>query len=130
MPKIKCEHGHPVHVSTPDFLSGLTVNQLRYAGERIDAMLEKIDDQPRRTVWRVSSGGSVCANFREEDYEKAADHLLSIYKEKFMEEAARFIESPGNIYHFKEELPEIEPERCSQHEYDTEWFPPVKATQE
>jgi len=124
--EFKCWQGHAINVSTPDFLSGLSVDQLRYAGRAIKSMLEKIDDQQRRTVWRVSCGGSVSGNFREEDYEKAADYFLQIYKEKFMKEAADFVANPGNIYHFNEEIPAIEPERCSQHEYDTEWFPPAK----
>ncbi|MBL4833606.1 MAG: hypothetical protein JKY26_06480 [Pseudomonas sp.] len=127
MPEIKCEHGHPVHVSTPDFLAGLTVDQLRYAGERIEETLKKVDEQKKRIVWRVSKSGWVDGNYREEEFEKAADHLVRIFKEAFVKEAAGFVKDRCPVRFFKDSIPEIVPEIVSQHEYDTEWFPPAKS---
>ena len=52
-----------------------------------------------------------------------SDHLLQIYKERFMSEAADWIEKPRGYLNFERDLPHITPESVSQIEYDTEWFP-------
>lgn len=63
------------------------------------------------------------ANYREEEYEAAADHVLSIYKEAFIQEAKDFIEEPYGTIRFEREIPHIAVELTTQVEYDTEWFP-------
>ena len=63
------------------------------------------------------------ASYREDHYEKAADHLLRIYKERFISEAAEWLEKPRGHLNFERDLPHITPERVSQFEYNTEWFP-------
>lgn len=130
MPEIKCEHGHVMSVGTDEWLKHLTVDQLRYAGDQIESKLKKIDEQKKRIVWRVSRGGYIDGNYREEEFEKAADHLVRIFKEEFMKEARDFLENGGPVRLFKNEIPDVTPELVSQHEYDTEWFPPANPPQE
>lgn len=110
-------------VGTDQWVSTLTIDQMRYACETMGKKIKAIEDAPKRTVWRVCRGGLCEANYREDDYEKAADHLLRIYKERFMSEAADWIEKPRGYLNFERDLPHITPERVSQPEYDTEWFP-------
>ena len=123
MPVIKCHHGCSLHVSTPEWVATLTIDQLRYAREAMDAKIKAVEESPKRTVWRVCIGVISEANYREDDFEKAADHLLRIFKSRFMREAADWIEKPYGYLNFERNLPHITPELVSQIEYDTEWFP-------
>ena len=123
MPEIKCHHGCSMSVGTDQWVATLTIDQMRYACEAMGEKIKAIEDSPKRTVWRVCRGGYCEANYREEDYEKAAEHLLRIYKERFMSEAADWLEKPRGYLNFERDLPHITPERVSQPEYDTEWFP-------
>ena len=123
MPEIKCEYGHTQSIGTDAWVATLTLDQMRYACEAMGEKIKAAEEAPKRTVWRVCRGGFCEANHREEDYEKAADHLLRIYKERFMSEAADWIEKPRGYLNFERDLPHITPERVSQPEYDTEWFP-------
>lgn len=123
MPEIKCHHGCSMSVGTDEWVSTLTIDQIRYAKEQMDKKIKAAEEAPKRTVWRVCRGSLCEANYREDEYEKAADHLLQIYKERFMSEAADWIEKPRGYLNFERELPHITPERVSQFEYNTEWFP-------
>lgn len=123
MPEIKCEHGHTMRVGTTEWISTLTLDQLRFAREQADAIIKAAEAQPKRTIWRVCQGGSVLGNYPEEHYEKAADQFLRIFKAKFMKEAAGYIEKPYGTLTFQRELPSIDIERVTQLEYETEWFP-------
>ena len=123
MPEIKCHHGCSMSVGTDEWVSTLTIDQIRYAKEQMDKKIKAAEEAPKRTVWRVCRGSLCEANYREDEYEKAADHLLQIYKERFMSEAAHWIEKPRGYLNFERELPHITPERVSQFEYNTEWFP-------
>ena len=123
MPEIKCHHGCSMSVGTDEWVSTLTIDQIRYAKEQMDKKIKAAEEAPKRTVWMVCRGGLCEANYREDEYEKAADHLLQIYKERFMSEAADWIEKPRGYLNFERDLPHITPERVSQIEYDTEWFP-------
>ena len=123
MPEIKCHHGCSMSVGTDEWVSTLTIDQIRYAKEQMDKKIKAAEEAPKRTVWRVCRGGLCEANYREDEYEKAADHLLQIYKERFMSEAADWIEKPRGYLNFERDLPHITPERVSQFEYETEWFP-------
>ena len=87
----------------------------------LDMGMEKME--PKRTVWRVCRGGVCEANYQEDQYEKAADHLLRIFKDRFMEEAVDYVKKPYGTETFRRELPSIEIERVTQFEYETEWFP-------
>ena len=123
MPVIKCHHGCSLHVSTPEWVATLTVDQLRCAREAMDAKIKAVEESQKRTVWRLCRGGACEANYREDDFEKAADHLLRIFKSRFMREADDWIEKPYGYLYFERNLPRITPELVSQIEYDTEWFP-------
>ena len=123
MPEIKCHHGCSMSVGTDQWVSTLTIDQMRYAREAMDNKIKAAEESPKRTVWRVCRGGLCEENYREEDYEKAADHLIRIYKERLMTEATDWIEKPYGYANFEKNLPHITPERVTQVEYDTEWFP-------
>lgn len=122
MPVIKCHLGHEQHISTDAWVDALTLDQMRYARDQMAEKIKSAEAQPKRTVWRVSNGSICEGNYREEDFEKAADHLLQIYKPKLMEEAPDWIEKPYGYLTFERQLPSLTPELVTQHEYDTEWF--------
>lgn len=124
MPEIKCEYGHVQRIGTDDWISQLTMDQLRYARQQMDDKIKAAEQAPRRTVWCVDDGITIDAWYREEDYEKAADHLVRIYKDAFIREAKDFKGGPGSVHDLKQSLPSIEPRRVTQLEYDNEWFPP------
>lgn len=123
MPEIKCEHGHTMRIGTNEWIGALTLDQMKYARDQMDEKIKAAEAQKKRCVWRVARGGVVEGNYREEDYEKAADHLMRIFKERFIEEAQGFIEMPFGTYRFQEEVPHIAVELVTQFEYETEWFP-------
>lgn len=123
MPEIKCAHGHATHVSTEEWIGLLTLDQMRYARDQMAEKIKAAEQQPKRIVWRVAIGGWVDGNYREEDFEKAADHLLRIFKDRFMREAKDFIGEPYGTFQFAREIPHIAVELVSQFEYETEWFP-------
>ena len=123
MPEIKSKHGSSMRIGTDQRVATLPIDQIRYACKAMGEKIKAADEAPKRTVWRVCRGGFCEANYREEDYEKATEHLLRIYKERFMSEAADWIEKPRGYLNFEQDLPHITPERVSQLEYDTEWFP-------
>lgn len=123
MPEIKCEHGHTQSISTDAWVAALSLDQLRYAREAMDKKIKAAEDSPKRTVWQVCRGGVVEANYREEDYSAAADHLVRIYKERFASEAADWIKKPFGSMNFERNVPSVSPALVTQFEYDTEWFP-------
>lgn len=123
MPEIKCEYGHVMNVGTPEWVAQLTLDQMRYAVGLMGEKIKAAEAQPKRTIWRVCCGGLALANYREDQYERAADHLLRIYKESFMEEAADYVNRPYGTETFRRSLPSIEIEGVTQFEYDNEWFP-------
>ena len=123
MPEIKCHHGCSMSIGTDKWVATLTIDQMRYAKEEMDKKIKAAEESPKRTVWRVCCGGLCEANYREEDYEKAADYMERIYKERLMSEAASWIKKPCGYVNFEQNLPHITPERVTQVEYDTEWFP-------
>ena len=91
MPEIKCEHGHKQSIGTDAWVATLTLDQLRYAREAMDKKIKAADESAKRTVWQVCRDGISEANYREEEYGKAADHLLRIYKEHLVSQAADWI---------------------------------------
>ena len=123
MPEITCEHGHKQSIGTDAWVAALTLDQMRYARDQMAEKIKAAEAQPKRTVWRVCNGSICEGNYREDDFEKAVDHLLRIYKSKFMEEALGWIEKPYGYLTFERQLPGITPELVTQFEYDTEWFP-------
>ncbi|WP_426618316.1 hypothetical protein ACP3TY_19915 [Pseudomonas rustica] len=123
MPEIKCEFGHVQRIGTDAWVATLTLDQMRYARDQMAEKISAAEAQPKRTVWRVSNGSICEGNYREEHFEQAADHLLRIYKAKFMEEAPGWLEKPSGYLTFERQLPSLTPELVTQHEYDTEWFP-------
>lgn len=127
MARATCDYGHEAQLSTTDWVAQMDVDQKRFALGLLEKEIKKIDEAPKRTVWRVCIGGACEGNYREEEYEKAADHLLRIFKDRFMEEARDFLAKPYGWMRFTEELPHVTPERVSQIEYETVWFPTAGA---
>lgn len=123
MPEIKCEYGHTQRISTDEWISQLSLDQLRYARQQMSDKIEKAEQAPRRTVWIVDDGTTVDGFYREDAFDQAADHLVRIYKDVFMREAKDFSGGPGSIHEFKRSIPSIEPRRVTQLEYENEWFP-------
>ncbi|WP_340052081.1 hypothetical protein [Pseudomonas proteolytica] len=123
MPEIECEFGHKQSIGTDAWVATLTLDQMKYARDQMAEKIKAAEAQPKRTVWRVSNGSICEGNYREEEFEKAADHLLRIYKAKFMDEAPCWIEKPYGYLIFERQLPSLSPELVTQLEYDTEWFP-------
>jgi hypothetical protein len=126
VPEFRCECGRSKHLGTDEWLKGLTLDQVRHAKTRADEIITRAEEASRRTVWVVNNGTYNDAFYREGEYEKAAEHLLRIFKEKFMPEAKDYSEKPYAPRRFAEEVPHIYPERVTQHEYDNEWFPEKK----
>ncbi len=54
-------------VGTDQWVSTLTIDQMRYACETMGEKIKAIEDAPKRTVWRVYRGGLCEANYREDD---------------------------------------------------------------
>lgn len=123
MPEITCHQGHTMRVSTDQWVETLTLDQMRYARDKMAEKIKAAEAQPKRCVWRVCRGGLAESNYREEDFEKAADHLLRIFKGHFAEEAKAFVDRHYGTLRFEREIPHIAVELVSQFEYDTEWFP-------
>lgn len=123
MPEIKCEHGHVQSVGTDAWVATLTLDQMKYARDQMAEKIKTAEAQPKRTVWRVCQSGFCSGNYREEDFEQAADHLLRIYKAELMKVAQEWIEKPFGYSVFERQLPTLSPELVTQFEYDTEWFP-------
>ncbi|HGM5026199.1 TPA: hypothetical protein ACKPXH_003941 [Pseudomonas aeruginosa] len=126
MPEIKCHAGHTMSVSTDEWIGQLSLDQMRYACDQMAAKIKKAEEQPKRIVWRVCTGMTCAGNYREEDFEKAADHFLRIFKGVFMDEAADYVAKPYGTLVFSRQLPSLEPELVTQLEYETEWFPNKK----
>lgn len=124
MPEITCDYGHTMSVGTDQWIGTLTLDQMKYARDQMAEKIKAAEEQPKRCIWRVCRGVVAEGNYREEDFEKAADHLIRIYKERLIKEAQRFIEHPYGTYRFQEEVPHISVEMVTQFEYETEWFPP------
>ncbi|MEB0220132.1 hypothetical protein [Pseudomonas sp. AB12(2023)] len=110
-------------VGTTDWVAALTLDQIRFARDLMSEKIKAAEAQPERVIWRVCSGGVARGNYQEDQYEKAADHLLRIYKEYFMQEAAIYVKKPYGTETFRRQLPSLEIERVTQFEYETEWFP-------
>ncbi|WP_350403434.1 hypothetical protein ABCR88_21035 [Pseudomonas sp. W17] len=123
MPEIKCEYGHTQSIGTDAWVATLTLDQMRYARDQMAEKIKAAEAQPKRTVWRASNGTICEGNYREEDFEKAVDHLLRIYKGEFMKAAPDWIKKPFGYLVFERQLPSLAPELVTQFEYDTEWFP-------
>ena len=76
MPEIKCHHGCSMSIGTDQWVATLTIDQMRYAFKAMDEKFKTFEEPPKRTVWRVCREGLCEANYREGEYDKAADHLL------------------------------------------------------
>ncbi|MCV9917753.1 hypothetical protein OIU19_03025 [Pseudomonas sp. BT-42-2] len=123
MPEIKCDYGHTQRIGTDEWISQMSLDQIRYAHQQMAEKIQKVETGPRRTVWLVDDGITIAGFYREEAAEEAADHLLQIFKEVFLREVKDFTGAHGSIHEFKQSLPHIEPRRVTQFEYDNEWFP-------
>lgn len=123
MPEIKCHAGHTMSIGTDEWVSTLTLAQMRYARDKMDEKIKEAEEQPRRYVWRVCDGGIVAENYREEDYASAAEHLMRIFRDRFIEEAREFVAKPYGIRTLLDDIPHIDIVRVTQFEYENEWFP-------
>lgn len=85
------------------------LEQLRSLEEFIQELITEKQNQIKRTVWRVSdSFGFVHKNFREEEYQKAADYVP---------EVARKIDSQPDLSPREREI-RIIGERFPESEYE------------
>lgn len=123
MPEITCDHGHTIHIGTDQWLSTLTLDQMKYARSAADERIKAAQAQPKRTVWLVGEARFNVAWYREDEYEKAVDHMLQLYKESFMREATDFAQSPYDVHIFEGSMIRVTPRRVTQLEYETEYFP-------
>ena len=122
MPSENCDAATQ-KISIPDFVSTLSLDQLRAARKIIEEKIKATEAQPKRIVWQVCRGGVIDRYFREDQFEAAADHLLSIFKERFEEVATDFIANPCGTHQLQQEIPHIAAELVPQFEYETQWFP-------
>ncbi len=123
MPEIKCDYGHVMSVGTDAWIEQLTLDQMRHATELMSEKIKAAEAQPKRVIWRVCCGGLALGNYPESQYEKAADHLLRVYKESFVEEAVEYVRKPYGTETFRRSLPSMEIALVTQFEYENEWFP-------
>ncbi|OAI84923.1 hypothetical protein [Pseudomonas putida] len=123
MPEIKCDYGHTLRIGTDEWISKMSLDQIRYAHQKMTETIEKAEQAPRKTVWLVDDGVTIAGFYREESAAEAADHLMRIFKEVFLREVRDFSGAHGSIHELKQSMPHIEPRRVTQFEYDHEWFP-------
>ena len=107
-------------MSIEKYLSTLTLDQLNYCKQKASELIDKAAQQENKYVWFISYGMCNIAWFKEEDYEKACDRFLEVFKERFPDRAwyllsSRFAPSYCDI-------PVLRVERVTQMEYD-EYFP-------
>ena len=107
MPDIKCHQGCSMTIGIDQWVATLTIDQMRYTCETMGEKIKAAEEPPKRTVWRICRVGLCEANYREDDYEKAADHLLRIYKERFKSKAAELLKKPCGYLNFERDLPHI-----------------------
>ncbi|WP_085638042.1 MULTISPECIES: hypothetical protein [unclassified Pseudomonas] len=111
-------------ISTPEFIASMSLGQLHAAGDLIRDRIRVVEAEKKRIVWQVCRGGIIDRSFREEQFEAAADHLLSIFRKHFLEIAADFVAGrTGTTREMAQEIPRIEAELVPQFEYETQWFP-------
>ena len=122
MPSANCDTATQ-QISTHDFFATMSLDQLRSARNIIEEKIKAAEAQPKRIVWQVCRGGVIDRYFREDQFEAAADHLLSIFKERFEEVATDFIANPYGARQLQQEIPHIAAELVPQFEYETQWFP-------
>ncbi|TJZ75596.1 hypothetical protein [Chitiniphilus eburneus] len=109
-------------MSTKEFLDSLTYDQLVFCHEEAGKLIAIQRQKAQAIVYCVTDGITNDGWYRASEYEKAAEHLLRIYKDRFVEVAARFNERPCGTQYFEEQLPSIEVRFI--HEADwKEWFP-------
>ncbi|WP_035607515.1 hypothetical protein [Edwardsiella tarda] len=63
-----------------DEVINFDLDQLRSLQNFVVELISRKEDEPRKTVWRVCSGGVCYGNFREEEYLKAVALLLEMAK--------------------------------------------------
>ena len=111
-------------MSIEKYLSTLTLDQLNYCKQKASELIDKAAQQEKKYVWLISElipdGMCNIAWFKEEDYEKACNRFLEVFKERFPVKArclssSRFAPSYCDI-------PVLRVERVTQMEYD-EYFP-------
>lgn len=71
-------------MSTDEFLKDLDYNQLQYARQRCDELIQEKNNEAKRKVWVVSDAIIMCKYFQEDEYVCAAEFLLSLAR-KFAE---------------------------------------------
>lgn len=66
MLEINGGYGHATHVSTPQWIEPLTLDQMRRAVELMSEKITAAEAQPKRVIWRVCRDGICLANYRED----------------------------------------------------------------
>ena len=107
-------------MSIEKYLSTLTLDQLNYCKQKASELIDKAAQQEKKYVWLISYGMCNIAWFKEEDYEKACNRFLEVFKERFPYQAWYLLSrrSPPSYC----DIPVLRVERVTQMEYD-EYFP-------
>jgi len=63
-------------MSTKNYLNGLDYDQLIFARDFAQRLIDVKSKEKKKTLWRVTDGWVVFGNFSENDYIKAAELLL------------------------------------------------------
>lgn len=101
-------------MSIEKYLSTLTLDQLNYCKQKASELIDKAAQQEKKYVWLISDGMCNIAWFKEEDYEKACNRFLEVFKARCLL-SSRFAPSYCDI-------PVLCIESVTQMEYD-EYFP-------
>ena len=107
-------------MSIEKYLSTLTLDQLNYCKQKASELIDKAAQQEKKYVWLISDGMCNIAWFKEEDYEKACNRFLEVFKERFPDRAWRLLSSRIAIPYCG--IPVLRVERVTQMEYDV-YFP-------
>ena len=107
-------------MSIEKYLSTLTLDQLNYCKQKASELIDKAAQQEKKYVWIISDGMCNIAWFKEEDYEKACNRFLEVFKERFPDKARCLLSSRFAPSYC--DIPVLRVERVTQMEYD-EYFP-------
>lgn len=69
---------HIKHVSTPEYLKSLSIDQLRKAREIADEMIKKVESEDKIVLFVVSNGGTNEACFYENEFQQAKEKLCEV----------------------------------------------------
>lgn len=108
----------------------LNLDQLLRLSAEVDQKIKDVKAEKKVLVWRVTTFGILCTNFRADDYEKAIDFMISKTKEYAMRSCAEVVKEGSHISPSSKgwgyrgmnpEIPYIEPHWVPESEYMRDW---------